>query len=709
MDDQDFDGYGSTINDLSGAVAGHVVQARSVGEIHFNQGLREPDPITPSQLPMAPRSFAGRARELEVLCRLRDVRDHGSLLVVLTGPAGVGKTSLALHWLHELREDFPDGQLFAHLGEAGQPAPAAAGEVLDWFLAALGVAAKRIPVEPERREALYRSVTSSRRLAILLDDAVSAAQVRPLIPAGPGSLAVVTSRFRLSGLVMDGANWIEVNPLDRSGSLLLLQALLGAGRVSSESDAAGELVDLCGGLPLALSVVCARLSTRPRRKLEREVAALRVERRRLPALSLDEISVEAVLDTSYDSLDDDARLLYRTSAAHPGREFGVEVIAAALGSSVEHAEAGLERLLATNLVIELGDGRFTFHDLLRLHALRRAEAEDTEDERAAAVDRMIAWYLDHSVRADTVIHPLRPRLGPRYGSTRSPVPFIGERDAMAWLELERNNLRSALRAAWNRGLHDLVWQLCESLWGFFLHTRHYGDWIDMHQLGIDSAQRCEDPLAEARMRSQLAFAYAKLHRYEDAAAESRRVLRLATGAHDDQTRASALSALGRAARGVGDLPAALDYFRESRDIQSGLRRWRGVALCRRRIGDVLSRLGRHDEAITELQGAADSMAELGDPTQHARALAFLGTAQLRAGQPDQATTTLFTALSLMRELGSPYYQAEILARLGEVAEAAGEPESARTYYGEAIALYTAVEDPQSETIQARLTALGPPT
>lgn len=682
-----------TTNDLSGSVTGNVVQARSIGQVQFTHVHREPEPVAPSQLPPAPGSFAGRDRELAALRGQWADRDGGPLVVVLTGPAGVGKTSLALRWLHELRDggDVPDGQLFADLGAAGRPA--SPGEVLDGFAAALGVPASRRPAGP----GLYRSVTASRRLAVLLDDAVSAEQVRPLVPASAGSVVVVTSRFRLSGLVMDGAGLVEVEPMDRDGSLRVLRRLLGPARVAGEDEAAAELASLCGGLPLALSLVGARLSTRPRRSLRREVAELRGEQRRLDALALDGVSVEAVFDAAYGSLEGDARRLYRMCAVHPGREFGVELCAAVFGT------AGLDRLLGANLLAETGDGRFAMHALLRLHAARRGAAEDPAQDRTAALRRVAGWYLDGCVAADVVIHPLRARLGPRYAVV--PARFGSEREAMAWLELERANVHATVLAAAGAGLHELVWQLCEALWGFFLHTRRYGEWIELHERAIDSARRCRNPLAEARMRAQLAFAYAKLRRFDEAAAQSHEVLRLATSTGDDPTRATALSQLGRAARGTGDLVAALGFFRESRDVHVRLRRAREAATCRRRIGDVLNRLGRYDEAVAELRAAASAMAELGDRTQHARTLTYLGTTELRAGHPSRASAALTAALSLVREHGSPYYQAEVLARLGEVAEANGEPASAREYYREAVELYTAAGDARAATLRSRLEAL----
>ncbi|MEU4445870.1 tetratricopeptide repeat protein [Actinosynnema sp. NPDC050801] len=683
-------------NVVAGTAYGPVVQAGTVGAVHFNTPRAEP--VIPYQLPPAPKLFTSRRRELAALDGWLEADE--APVVVVSGPGGVGKTSLALRWLHDTRKRFPDGQLYADLGIHHLGAPTTPEEVLEWFLLALGVPGSDIPSGLARRQATFRTLTADRQVALLLDNAISAAQVRPLLPTSPRSAVVVTSRWRLGGLAVDGARFVEVESFDEDASLELLERAVGS-RVTSEPSAARELARLCAGLPIALSVIGARLSTHPRRSLSKEAGSLRAER--LATLAVDDgVSVEAVFDLSYTDLPPDHARVYRLCALHPGPTFDAEAAAAMAGEPRPEVEPVLGELVEKNLLTEVGDERFRFHDLLRLHARRHADWASHE-ERDAALRRMVEWYLDRLVDADLALRPTRHRVNTRFHDRRSSFPTA--REALVWLEEERVNLREVCRIADNLGFDEQVWQFCEAMWGLFLHLRHYDDWLAMHELGVPAAVRCGNRAAEAKLRAQLAFTYGSLHRFQDAEREGTRALAIAEQDGDSQGVAVALTELGGVAQGAGDLQRALDLLVRAREIRRHIGSPRAEALCTRRIGEVLAELGRDDDAMAELAAAADSMKRHGDRAGEARCLMSVAAIEVGRGHTAEAEGHLRTALEVVRGFGSPFYEAEILVVLGEVAESGGDLPAARERYREAQRLLGGSGNPRAATITTRLARL----
>lgn len=642
-------------NVISGS-AGNVVQAGAVRDVHFHSSWREVP--APFQLPPVPRCFVSRQAELAAL--------RPGELVVLSGPGGVGKTSLALRWLQDRRSTFPDGQLYADLGAHALTGPVAPEDVLEGFLHALGIG--DIPPQLARRAALFRSVTARRRLSVLLDNAVSAAQVRPLLPTS--GTVVVTSRWRLSSLGLDGARFVDVAPMDIAESVELLETVVGQGRLALEPDAAQEVARLCGGLPIALSVVGARLSTRPRRTFEREVVELRDDR--LPALD-ESASVRSVLDLSYVDLPERQARLYRLCAWHPGSHFDVSVAAAMIEEPEYDVEDALEDLVEKSLLSEAGDDRFRFHDLLRVHARGKADPD-----RSAAVRRAVDWYLARAVEADHVVAPDRARSGPMYSLARKDAYSTPE-EAMRWLVLERENLVRAVEVA----PANLRWQLCEPLWALFTHHHLYSDWISTHRLGVAAAGECGELVAQARLRTRLALALINTGALDEAVVELEAVLAL----DDPPSRSTALTLLGRVNRERGEPERALELYREALALRT---RDRGRGQARRRIGEALLALGRYTEAIAELE-LAESL--LTDATERARAWTFLARACRLAGRPDRARALLDSALDGLSR--SPVHLADVHLELAELAD---DP---RPHRLAALACYDET-DPQAVRVQALL-------
>jgi len=694
---------GELINDLRGTVHGHAIQAARINDIQFNFG--PPAPMqAPRQLLPPPAHFTGRTAELKRLREFVDGRRSGSTTVIaVTGLGGVGKTSLALAFLHQLRSRYTAGQLYADLGAVQQGEPAGPADVLGRFLRALGVPPEGVPADLQERAALFRSLTHERPIAILLDNAFSAAQARALLP-GPGpNLVVVTSRRRIAGLALDGAQFTDLTPLSEQAAVELLERIMGDDRTASEPEAARRLVAMCDRLPLAVCASAARLTPRPRWSIGRMVEELANERRRLAALSVEEdVSVRAVFDMSYQSLPGEAALLYRRVGLLPVADFGVGVASAASGTEIPKAADLLEILTETNLLEEVGHNRFRYHDLLRLHARARLE-EDPVEERQAITARTVDWYTRAVTAADLRIMPKRWHLSPQYELLpEPPAEMKTPAAAVEWLETELDNILAVLRWAAENRMYDAGWQICEALWGLFTFHKHYDAWLESHLVGLRCAQELADPRAEARMRVQLGGAYRSLRQYDQALDHFRQALTLEREAGHRLGEGTALDQLGVVLLRLGRFEQAIEQFTRSRTIHDEIGIPRGVALMNLNIGQALGELGRLPEALTHLELAERQFDSVDEPYHRARTLTSVAGIKIRLDRPMEAIGPLEQALTVLTELSASYDQAGVLVRLAELAERLGRHDEARGHLERALDLFTSVGAAQAEQVRARL-------
>lgn len=697
---------------MSGAVSGPAVQAGAIhGDVRITMA-GQPGHPTPAQLPPAPAVFVDREAELTELDALLDRvgASPAPVLIVLSGLGGVGKSALALRWLHRVRDRFADGQLYADLrgNTAAEPTPVE--QVLERFLRALGIAPGHVPAALDEQVALYRSATAGRRLIVMLDNAVSAAQVRSFLPSSGSSLVLVTTRYRLSGLVVDGARFVELPPLGRGAAVELLHRVLGPGRVGAEAEAADALVELCGRLPIAVCASAARLALRPRWSIRRLTRELGNARRRLAVLSSDaDISIQAVFDVSYSALSAEEAHLYRLLGLHPGRTFGPGAAAAIAGVAEERAAELLDELAGANLLQEERQDHYRFHDLLRLHAHAKAVEVEPAEERLAAETRVARWFLRAAAAADLVVIPGRWHLGPVYAAVRAESPaFDGPAAALDWLEEELPNLRAVLRLAYERGLYDVTWELCEALGGLFYFRKHYTDWLDTHRIGIAAARELGHALAESRLSMALAYAYRDLRRFAEAAELYRHALALERVNGHAVGEAAALSGLGSTCLGLGRPDEAIGYFERARAIHQRLGRRRGVTRMLHRLGEAYREAGRFAAAADAFSRAAEVFAELGEPMERARALAALGRTLLRAGRPDAAIAPLRRARDMAGELGARHVEADARTHLADALAATGDPAAAREHLTRALEIFTGLASPQADQVRERLASLEPP-
>jgi tetratricopeptide (TPR) repeat protein len=711
----------SASNELSGVVHGSAVQARSIyGGVHFT--VTQPGPAqlaAPAQLPVVAAHFSGRSAELADLQHAAERYDHVRRLtvVVVTGPGGAGKTSLATYWLHRISGRYDGGALYAdlhgHIPDAATPP----GETLTGFLSALGTPPDRIPVNMDDQAKLYRSLTSGRRLLVLLDNAASAAQVRALLP-GPGpvpagdhpglpSLVAVTTRWRIAGLAIDGARFIELGPLDDQSCAELLSRMAGTDRAGVEPDAVHAVVRLCGGLPLAVCAAGAQLATHPRWPVGRVAAELASEKDRLTALAVNEdLSVRAAFDVSYQALPAATARLYRLLPLIPGPDFGPELAAATASLTAAQADRLLDELAAASLLEETGEQRFHLHDLVKLHARDHARAEPAH-EHLAAIARAVGWYLSRAVAADLTIIPARWHLNPMYEQARAAPPtFAGRPEALRWMEDELPGLMAAVRAAHDEGLHEQAWQLCEAAWGLLTYRKYFRYWIESHLLGVESARACGAVRAEARLRIQLGLAYLNRSQHDQARAEFVRSLALARQGRHRIGTANALEHVGLTELSLGRPQEAMDTFLQARDLYAEIGAARGLMGITRHIGEAYRDVGQHEQAVRHLLDARQMAASIPDPYNEARCLTSLGQVYLRTTEPSSAVNALSEALQIMARLGAQYEQARIRVLLAEALLGLGEPGQAREHYAEALAIYSASGAPQAEDIQRLLDELG---
>jgi tetratricopeptide (TPR) repeat protein len=707
-------------NDLSGAAGGPVVQAGAIyGDVRIAANPPQVDPPVPKQLPTAPAIFTGRSTEVATLEDIAMAPGEACrpAIAVIVGSGGLGKTSLASHWLHNASGRYPEGTLYAELGGHSMGDAVPPGDVLAGFLRTLGVAPDSIPVGVSQRAALFRSATTGKRMAFFLDNAASVAQVRALLPgsapeAGPPSgellgypsLVLVTARWRLAGLAVEGAQFLELGPFEEPAARELLGRIAGEERLAAEADASREVVRLCGGMPLAVCVSGARLAAHPRWSVSRIARELATERGRLSALSLtDDLSVRAAFDASYRTLPPDAARAYRMIAMIPGQDFSVDLATAVLDDTEEHTQQLLDALTDISLLTEDLEGRYHMHDLARLHAREQAGHGSSDGERDQAIARAVAWYLRETVAADLVVLPGRWRLGPMY--EQAPVArsaYASPAEALDWLESRIPSLLATVRAAHDAGLHGDAWQLCEALWGVVLFRKHYATWLASHEVGLRSAQACADGLAEAQMHIQLGSAHRSLRGLDIAARHFSQALDLFRAAGHRLGEASALDHLGVVQLRSARYEEAIGNFEKARDIHLSIGRPRGIALMNFNIGQALAASGHPDEAIGLLRTAEAQFADITEQYHRARALTALGGALIEARHPQDADEPLREALSITEELGSSYDGARVHVRLADLGEALGQPRRAREHLEQALALFTELRAPQADGVRARL-------
>jgi DNA-binding SARP family transcriptional activator len=605
--------------------------------------------IVPAELPSDVPGFVGRRPAVDRLDRLLA---GGVLVVTVSGTPGVGKTALAVHWAHRVRERFADGQLYMDLrGYSSGPA-ARPIDVLARFLRALGVPAEQVPSDVDEAAALYRSVLDDRRVLVLLDNARHPEQIRPLLPGTPGCVVLVTSRDVLSGLVArDGARDLRLDLLTEQEAPRLLAGVLDDDRARAEPEALAELAGLCARLPLALRIAAANLAESPHRTVADHVALLRAGDR-LGGLAVEgdeQAAVRATFALSYLAQSDDARRLFRFIGLLPFPDITVDAAAALADSDAAYAGRLLARLTTANLISEHAAGRYACHDLLRLYASERAEHEDDERDRAAAVRRVHEWYLRTVDVAASLLYPQMRRL--TLPPTRIRPTDLDAAGALAWLDAERHNLVAAItHPAGHRPL-SLVAVLADALRGYFWLRMYTVDWYAVAHAGLAAAESSAEPRARIASLLSLADVNFRQGRYENATEYSTRAL-VASEEHDwAEGTAAAHNNLGNLARLSGRAERAAEHHRRALAINQRIGRLASQANNLGNLGGVYWNLGRLRDALAAFTEALAIARKIGSSHGEAVAVGAVGGLQRDLGNLDDALAQLHQAVTRTGEVG----------------------------------------------------------
>jgi DNA-binding SARP family transcriptional activator len=665
----------------------------------------------PAQLPADIGDFTGRETHVARLCSLL-VGDEAAggpgavRIAVVNGSGGLGKTTLAVHAAHQVGARFPDGQLFVDLLGAS-PQPAAPGEVLARFLRDLGLEGDRIPVGDDERAALYRSALTGRRVLILLDNARDAAQVRPLLPGSSTCAVLVTTRNRTPDLA--STRFVDLNVLEDTEALALFSKIVGEERAAAEPDATAEVLVACAGLPLAIRICAARLAARKSWQIGTLAGRLRNEHRRLDELRIGDLAVRASFQVSYNSIRtsgsgaDPARV-FRLLGLWQGSSISLAAAAALLGEPEDDMADVLEGLVDANLLESPAPDFYRFHDLLRVYATERAQAEESEADRAAAVRRLLHWYLLTADAAAQLVAPQRYRvpLEERHHVV-SPLALATPADALAWYDMERGNVLSASRQAAATGQHDLAWRLPTALFPLFNRRDNWADCIAAHRIAVDGARIAGHRLGEGWALQNLGQALVRVRdsealqhieqalvawrETEDHAGEAQTVLSLADAYHKLQGPQAAwehllqnidlvrghpslygiaLNNLGEFGQELGHLTEAADYFEQARVHFASVGPSYGQGHALHNLSHVYLDLGRPAEALDKASLALDIHSSAGDLLGQALALKFQGEAQHALGQDTLAREAWNKALARFQQLGEAAEAAEIEIQLASI-------------------------------------------
>lgn len=659
--------------------------------------------LPPRQLPADVADFTGRTAELRWLDTLtlsEDPAGNSLKIVVVVGAPGMGKTALAVHWAHGSAERFRDGQLFVSMRGYASAPPLQSLEALAHLLRGLGVEPQRIPVELETAAGLYRTLTARKQILVVLDDAASAAQVRPLLPGGEDCTVIVTGRDQMDGLAArDGARALSLQALTPGDAEALLARIVGADRVEAEAEAAAEMTRLCGHLPLALRIAAAKLTTNPHSTITGQVAELSATTR-LAALEVEgdeQAAVRAAFDLSYERLPPDSRAQFRLLGLAPGADVTAPAAAALAGAGPADARRQLQRLAAAHLIESHAAGRYRMHELLRLYAADRVDSDDQPGARSAATHRLAAWYLGMLDAAARLLYPDMLRLPlPGVPAGAAPAGFAGHSEALSWLDAECDNLTAAIQRLAGQELTQYAWLLADGLRGYFHLRWRTTDWLTAARTAHDAALAAGDLAAQAAAQISLGHLSWALRRHHDAIDHYAAAVELARQSGWDACEAAALGNAGGVYNDIGQPREAISRMIAALELDRRAGRQELQINKLANLGYDHRILGRLHEAATHCDEAVRLARQAGYSGSEAHALTNSAQVQHDLGNVKRAHDELTRALRLYRRIGDRAGEADVLGALASVSLDAGDLPGALDQAQEALALARLIGDSRNE-------------
>jgi DNA-binding SARP family transcriptional activator len=658
-----------------------------------------PRPIVTGRSPLPPdiADFTGRrkqaAQAVDAITGMPEPR-AAVPVVAITGRAGVGKTTLAVHVAHRLRGRF-DGRLYVNL-DGSDPAPAEPGEVLGRLLRRLGIEGAAIPDDLDERAESYRARLDGQLVLLVLDNAADERQVRPLLPGSPSCAVIVTSRRHLTGL--PGAVQIELDAFDSAQATELLGRVAGMERVAAEP-AAGERISLlCDRLPLALRIAAARLAAKPHWSLDRLAHRLADERRRLDELTHGDLEVRGSIGLSYQGLSPPARRAFRLLGLLDAPDFAGWAAAALMDVGVPEAEELIEELIDARLLEvagrdETGQTRYRFHDLVRVYARERAKAEETMPDRHAAARRALSGWLTLAEAAEQRL--ANPYFAPLYGDTPrrafdDATMAVLLADPIAWFEAEQAAVVAAVRQTRRTAMTGLCWELAAAMLPYFELRGDAVDWRRCCEDALAAAREAGDVRGEASALINFAGLHFVLSQYDEGGRCFARAAELCERIGADYGLAGALCGVASADRIKGSLAESRERWRRGLEIFSDIGDLRAEAYATEGLGMCDFDQGHFPSARKHFETMLRLHQTAGNVMGEGQALRRLAAVDLETGRYGEALDVFKEALPIFRGLGDRLSEAVVQMRMGECMVREGRHEHARRVLDQCMIIFREV-------------------